>query len=131
MEHKCEQLFVEENAACLVFNSESCHRKGPVDTLEKMNIKRGSFHKLEMRMRKVQCLLARFAGSCPTSRGAEREALALWKCCCQTQCCPSTVIAPTPLRRPLGLEVFYAFGKQFLKLVKADVIISELNTSGQ
>lgn len=39
MEHKCEQLLVEENGAYLEPNSESCHRNSPLATLGKMNMK--------------------------------------------------------------------------------------------
>lgn len=77
MEHKCEQLLMKQNGACLVLNSESCHRNSPVATRGDMNIKKTSFHKLGMRRRGVRGLLARFAGSCLTRRGAEREGFVL------------------------------------------------------
>lgn len=53
MEHKGEHLFVEDNGARLVFNSGSCHKNGPLATLGKMNIKKASFDKLEMRTREA------------------------------------------------------------------------------
>lgn len=79
-------VLVEENGTHLLLTSESCHRNGPSPTPGEMNIKRASFHKPAMRKRAVHCLLARFPGLCPTSRGAEREDPALWGNCCQTQC---------------------------------------------
>lgn len=50
---KGEHLFVEEKGAWLVLTSGSCHINGPLITLGKTNIKRASFHKLEMRTREA------------------------------------------------------------------------------
>lgn len=108
MEHRREQLFVEVNGACLVFNLESCPRNGPLVTLGKMTINRASFHKLEMRTRQVQCSLAGFAGSGPTSRGAEREDPALGgSAAAGPRVCPSVEsLLPLPSEGPLDLKCF-------------------------
>ena len=99
---------MEVNGACLVCNSESCPRNGPLATLGKMTINRASFHNLEMRTRQVQRSLAGFAGSGPTSRGAEREDPALGgSAAARPRVCPSAEpLLPLPSEGPLDLKCF-------------------------
>lgn len=93
--HKHGQLSVEVNIACLVFNSESCPRNCPLATLWKVTINRTSFHNLKMGTREGQGSLAGFAGSCPTSGGAEREDTALGGSVAATpRVCPNMDNAP-------------------------------------
>lgn len=111
---------MEKNGACLVVNSESFHTNSPLATVGKMNMKRASFHKSETKRRGVQCSLARSAGSCLTSRGADRGDFAA-----RPSVCSSAVISPTLLRRLLGREEFYSSGKHFLKHMKISTIWGE------
>ena len=98
--HKHGQLSAEMNTACLVFNSEFCPRNGPLVTLWKVTINRTSFHNLKMGTREGQCSLARFAGSGPTSRGAEREDPALGgSAAARPKVCPNVKpLLPLPSR---------------------------------